>query len=110
MSEPVQSFVEPADGGSAARLPSLRMSALIERPYELLAHLRDSAPVIAVYNHGFRMWLVTRHDDVRRVLADDGVVRDLKEHRTEINRSCVVRPGLSASIPSGTRRSFFDRD
>ena len=88
----------------------LAMDELVRDPYPLLAMLREQAPAVAIENNGYRMWLVTRHDDVRRLLADRSVVRDLIAHRHEINQNCIVRPMPRAHLPQGSRRSFFDRD
>jgi cytochrome P450 len=91
-------------------LGRLRMADLMVDPYPTLAAFRESAPAVAVENNGYRMWLVTRYEDVRRVLADDTVGRDLIEHRRDINSRCMVRPDQRARLPHGSRRSFFDRD
>jgi cytochrome P450 len=92
------------------RLERLRMQDLLTDPYPRLAELRETAPAIAVENNGYRMWLVTRYEDVRRILAHESVGRDLVAHRREINSHCLVRLDQRAHLPHGSRRSFFDRD
>jgi cytochrome P450 len=91
-------------------LGRIRMSDLMTDPYGTLAEVRQSCPAMAIENNGYRMWAVTRYDDVRRVLADPTVLRDLVEHRRAINSHCMVRPQQRAHLPHGSRRSFFDRD
>jgi cytochrome P450 PksS len=86
------------------------MTDLMTDPYGRLAEVRQSCPAMPIENNGYRMWAVTRYDDVRRVLADPTVLRDLVEHRREINTHCMVRPQQRAHLPHGSRRSFFDRD
>ncbi|MDH6122603.1 cytochrome P450 [Kitasatospora sp. GAS204B] len=49
----------------------------IHRPYELYARLRAEGPVKEiVMPHGVKVWIVTRYDDVRMLLADDRVSKD----------------------------------
>jgi cytochrome P450 len=91
-------------------LGRIKMTDLMADPYETLARVRESTPALAIENNGYRMWAITRYDDVRRVLADPTVLRDLVEHRREINTHCLVRVQRRAHLPHGSRRSFFDRD
>ena len=97
-------------GSSPEQLERLSMRDLKNDPYPRLAELRETAPAIAVENNGYRMWLVTRYHDVRKVLAHKSVARDLVANRREINSHCLVREQQRAHLPHGSRRSFFDRD
>lgn len=102
--------LESLAGGVPEKLGRIRAADLATDPYGTLAAVRESCPAMAVENQGYRKWAITRYDDVRRVLADRTVLRDLVEHRKEINENCLVRPNLSARLPHRSRRSFFDRD
>ncbi|WP_327417485.1 cytochrome P450 family protein [Streptomyces sp. NBC_01233] len=79
-------------------------------PYGMLAEIREATPAFAIENNGYRMWAITRYHDVRKVLADPTVLRDLVENRHAINSHCIVRQVPRAHLPHGSRRSFFDRD
>lgn len=91
-------------------LGRLRMSDMMFRPYEVLAEFREASPAVPIESNGYRIWVITRYDDVRKVLADPTVLRDLVEHRKEVNSRCLVGSDSRARIPHGSRRSFFDRD
>jgi cytochrome P450 len=45
-------------------------------PYSLYARLRTNTPVLRTQFLGRPAWLVTRYDDVTRLLREDGVVKD----------------------------------
>jgi cytochrome P450 len=48
-----------------------------EDPDDLLRTLRREAPVTPItMHHGMSGWLITRYDDVRRLLADPGLTKD----------------------------------
>ncbi|WP_434444364.1 cytochrome P450 [Lentzea sp. E54] len=98
------------DSGIPAELGRIKMSDLMADPYGTLASVRESGPAFAIENNGYRMWAITRYADVRRILADPTVLRDLVEHRREINTHCLIRVQRRAHLPHGSRRSFFDRD
>ncbi|WP_410604759.1 cytochrome P450 family protein [Amycolatopsis sp. lyj-90] len=91
-------------------LGRIRMKDLMVDPYGTLAGVREATPAFAIENNGYRMWAITRYHDVRKVLADPTVLRDLVEHRREINSHCMVREMPRAHLPHGSRRGFFDRD
>lgn len=103
------SSAKPEDG-IPQELGRIRMTDLMTDPYGTLAKVRESCPAMAIENNGYRMWAITRYDDVRRVLSDPTVLRDLVANRHEINTHCMVRPQQRAHLPHGSRRSFFDRD
>lgn len=49
----------------------------IHQPYELYGRLRAEGPAKEiVMPHGVKVWIVTRYDDVRMLLADDRVSKD----------------------------------
>ncbi|MFD9698098.1 cytochrome P450 [Lentzea sp. NPDC059081] len=91
-------------------LGKLSLRDLMIDPYGTLGAIQESCPALPVESVGYRMWVITRHEDVRRVLADPTVLRDVVEYRREINAGCMVRPMRRAHLPHASRRSFFDRD
>lgn len=91
-------------------LGRIKSRDLVTDPYGTLARVRESTPAYAIENNGYRMWAITRYEDVRKVLADPTVLRDLVANRREINSRCLIRPQQRAHLPPGSRRSFFDRD
>jgi cytochrome P450 len=96
--------------GIPGKLGRIRMTDLMTAPYETLAGIRETTPAFAIENNGYRMWVITRYHDVRKVLSDPTVLRDLVENRHAINAHCIVREMPRAHLPHGSRRSFFDRD
>ncbi|MBY8887028.1 cytochrome P450 [Streptomyces sp. PTM05] len=96
--------------GVPEHLGRIRMVDLMAEPYGTLAGIREATPAFAIENNGYRMWAITRYRDVRKVLAEPTVLRDLVENRHAINAHCIVRPLPRAHLPHGSRRSFFDRD
>ena len=49
----------------------------LAHPYEILERLRAAGPAHPViFPHGAKVWLVTRYDDVRQLLADPRVSKD----------------------------------
>ncbi len=59
-------------------LPDLVYSPEFTRdPYAIFARLREQAPVCRVTTHrGMSAWMVTRHADVRALLADNRLAKD----------------------------------
>jgi len=47
-----------------------------ENPYELLARMREQAPVSKVIIDGLSVWLVTRYEDIRSALVDPRLSND----------------------------------
>ncbi|AHH99153.1 hypothetical protein KALB_5792 [Kutzneria albida DSM 43870] len=88
----------------------LSMQSLMTDPYRILARFREQAPAVAVEHTGYRMWLVTRYEDVRRILADTSVIRDFVANQHRINTNSRVRPVSQAHLVDASRRSFFERD
>jgi len=79
-------------------------------PYPALAALRGARAAAPVENNGFRMWVVTRYDDARMVLADPTLQRDLVKNRHEIVKQNLVRPDRRPKLPRELRRSMLDQD
>lgn len=82
----------------------------MQDPYLELAHLRSEHAAVPVENNGFRMWVVTRYDDVRNILADRAVGKDLVKHRRRIVQQTVVREDRRAKLPRALGRSMLDQD
>lgn len=62
-------------------LDRIKMSDLAQpqfkaNPHLLYAQLRKEAPVYPIRFLGRRAWLITRYDDVSRLLKEDGLVKD----------------------------------
>lgn len=79
-------------------------------PYPELRAMREQAAAIPVENGGFRMWVVTRYEDVRRILTDPSLQRDLVKNRKRIVGQNLVRPEAKPKLPRELRRSMLDRD
>jgi len=80
-------------------------------PYPVLRTLLDDerAALPTVLN-GFRMWVVTRHADSRRVLSDRTFEKDIASHIREVAAHSMVRPDRAAKLPRAIRRGVLDRD
>ncbi|MGK3965202.1 cytochrome P450 [Sorangium sp. So ce118] len=90
------------------RLPA---AELMSDPYGVLAKLRERSPAVPIESKGSRFWIITRYEDVRRVLCDSTIVRDLVKHRREINAHCTVRDDdRRAHIPKGAHSSLSYSD
>jgi cytochrome P450 len=79
-------------------------------PYPILAGIREESPAAVVEINGLRMWLVTRYEDARQVLADPASKKDLVAHRRRIAMQCLISPARRARLPHAMRRSLLDRD
>lgn len=88
----------------------LLTKAFMQDPYATLAAMRDAAPAVPVEANGYRMWVITRHHDVRRVLVGRGFHKDMLARRKELAGQSVIRPGLSARLLHSSRRSVLERD
>ncbi|HEX8867572.1 MAG TPA: cytochrome P450, partial [Lentzea sp.] len=84
--------------------------AFMHDPYPALRALREAGPAAVVENNGFRMWVLTRYEDVRRLLADPSFTKDLVLHRKRVVEQSMVRPERRARLPHAVRRSALDRD
>jgi cytochrome P450 len=82
----------------------------MHNPYPVLSAMRETAPAVPVEANGYRMWVITRHADVRRVLTGRGIFKDMLPRRKELSKQSVIRPGLSARLLHSSRRSVLERD
>ncbi|ANN15821.1 hypothetical protein SD37_09280 [Amycolatopsis orientalis] len=101
---------QKSSGEVPTELGRIKSRDLMTDPYGTLAKVRESSPAYPIENNGYRMWAITRYEDVRKVLADPTVLRDLVAHRHAINSHCLIKEQQRAHLPHGSRRSFFDRD
>ena len=93
-------------------IPTVKLvtRAFMRNPHPALRSLREAPrPVAPIVKNGLRMWLVTRYDDVRRVLVDRSFERDMSK-RIRHSAHAVVRPKRAALLPRGLRRGVLDRD
>jgi cytochrome P450 len=79
-------------------------------PYPALAHLRENHAAVPVENGGFRMWVITRYDDARTLLADRSLSVDLVKHRHRIVEQTLVDIQRRPKLPRDLRRSMLDHD
>ncbi|MFI5953253.1 cytochrome P450 [Cryptosporangium sp. NPDC051539] len=79
-------------------------------PYPALADLRENHAAVPVENGGFRMWLITRYDDARSLLADPGLLVDLVEHRHVVVAQNLLDIERRAKLPRQMRRSVLQQD
>lgn len=79
-------------------------------PYPVLSEMRTRCSATPVEANGYRMWLVSRYADARRMLGDPGLCKDIVQHRHRVVPQCVLHPQRSAHIPHASRRSLIDRD
>ncbi|MEU0156624.1 cytochrome P450 family protein [Micromonospora fulviviridis] len=79
-------------------------------PYPALAHLREDHAAVPVENGGFRMWLITRYDDARTLLADPSLSLDLVKHRHRILEQDLVDIERRPKLPRELRRAMLDYD
>jgi cytochrome P450 len=85
-------------------------TSFMRDPYPALTALREAGPAAVVENNGFRMWVLTRYADVRRLLADSSFLKDVVGRRKQIVGQCMVRPERRARLPHESRRGVLDRD
>ena len=83
--------------------------AFMRDPYPALRSLREgSQPAVPIVRNGLRQWVVTRYDDVRRVLVDRSFGKDLAKGFRN-SQQAIVR-GSPALLPREVRRGGLDRD
>lgn len=82
----------------------------LRNPYPILTSLQSEAPAFQMEGNGFRMWVITRHDDVRRILKSPAIKKDVVGTRKERVMHSMVRAERKARIPARSRRSLLDRD
>jgi cytochrome P450 PksS len=109
MTSPPTAAGAPPD---AAAVTPVRLvtRAFMRDPYPALRALCAGSPAaVPIIRNGFRMWVLTRYADVRRVMADRSVRRDVAR-RMEGSDVTLVRPQQAALLPPGFRRGVIDRD
>ncbi|MFI6099809.1 cytochrome P450 [Lentzea sp. NPDC051213] len=79
-------------------------------PYPALRQIQRERAAVPVENGGFRMWVVTRYADARRILADPTLQRDLVKHRRAIVAQNLVDDERRPKLPRELRRSMLDQD
>lgn len=79
-------------------------------PYPALRRIQQECAAIPVENGGFRMWVVTRYADARRILSDPTLQRDLVKHRRAIVAQNLVDIERRPKLPRELRRSMLDQD
>lgn len=84
--------------------------AFLQNPYPILTTLREETPAFPMEGNGFRMWVVTRHADIRRILKDPSIKKDVVGTRRERVTQSLVSAERRARLPSKSRRSLLDRD
>jgi cytochrome P450 PksS len=85
-------------------------SEFLRDPHPTLTALRESGPAaVPIVENGFRMWLVTRDADVRRVLTDPSLGKNLLSVADEVAH-CKVRPDKHAKLPRPVRSSMLEQD
>lgn len=84
--------------------------AFLRNPYPILTALREETPAFPMEGNGFRMWVVTRHADIKRILKDPSMQKDVVGTRRERVIQSLVSAERRARLPSRSRRSLLDRD
>ncbi len=82
----------------------------LRNPYPVLTALREETPAFPMEGNGFRMWVVTRHADIRRILKDPSMKKDVVGTRRERVIQSLVSAERRARLPARSRRSLLDRD
>ncbi|MFD9698052.1 cytochrome P450 [Lentzea sp. NPDC059081] len=83
--------------------------SFVHNPYPTLAAMREATPAFPVLANGYRMWVITRYHDVRRVLADHSSLKDLLNRRHRISGRTPAA-GDAARLKHASRRSVLERD
>lgn len=91
-------------------LVPLLSRSFMRDPYPTLAALRSTHAAVPVENGGFRMWVITRYEDARTLLADSTLHRDLIKHRHEVVGQNLIDAGRKPKLPRELRRSMLDQD
>lgn len=79
-------------------------------PYPALRRIREERAATPVDSAGIRMWIVTRYEDARRLLADPDICKDVPANQDAILRASVLRPEKLRGVPLALRRHMLDRD
>jgi cytochrome P450 len=76
-------------------------------PYPTYARLRQSAPICRVVHHGLPGWLVTRYEDVQRLLTDPRVSNDPRHGSAAVR---AAAPWAFAGEALGLSRHILQSD
>ncbi|MEU9456779.1 cytochrome P450 [Streptomyces sp. NPDC048277] len=95
---------------SAPELVRLVTRDFMQDPYPALREAREEGEAVPIDSSGMRMWVVTRYEDARRLLADPDICKDMVANGEAILRSSVVRPEKLRGVPLALRRHMLDRD
>lgn len=79
-------------------------------PYPTLEKMQEAAALVPVEDSGVRLWIMTRYEDVRRMLNGRDFCKDMVPRRRELFTQNVMRPEKTPRIVFATRRSVLDRD
>lgn len=79
-------------------------------PYPMLAQMQETAAAVPVQHSGVRLWILTRYDDLRRVLNGREFCKDMVPRRRELFETNVLDASKAARIVPASRRSLLDRD
>lgn len=79
-------------------------------PYPMLEKMQETAALVPVEDSGVRLWIMTRYEDVRRMLNGRDFCKDMVPRRKELFTQNVMRPDKTPRIVFATRRSVLDRD
>jgi cytochrome P450 len=106
---------EGCAGTTSAEAPLPELFKLLNRafmqdPYPALAELQRERAAVPIENGGFRMWVITRYEDVRTILADPSLKRDLVKHRHAVVGQNLIDIERRPKLPRELRRSMLDQD
>lgn len=99
-------------GEASSQVPIVKLitKEFLQNPYPMLGALRDETPAFPIEANGFRMWVVTRREDVRHLLREMDLRKDVVATRRERVMQSMVRADRKARAPARSRRSLLDRD
>ena len=103
-------MTQPTNDDSNRAPIKLMNGAFLRNPYPILSSLREQVPAFPMEGNGFRMWVVTRHADIRLILKDPALKKDVVSTRRERVIQSLVDPSRRARLPARSRRSLLDRD
>jgi cytochrome P450 PksS len=79
-------------------------------PYPTLATMRETAAAVPIEHSGVRLWILTRYDDIRRLLNGRDVCKDMVPRRRELFEMNIINSSKTSRIVVPSRRSMLDRD
>lgn len=95
---------------SNREMVKLITQGFLQNPYPVLTVMREQTPAFPFEANGFRMWVVTRDADIRRIFKEESLRKDVVATRRERVIQSMVRPDRKARAPARSRRSLLDRD